>query len=363
MGGLTPHAVELRYTVGMLCRARWLCALVALALLGGCSTVPVAPALSSVQAIGGSADHGCTVDVRGDVKCWGDNRFGQLGDGTTTDPPAGSTVRAKVAGLVAIAVGSEFTCGLERTGAVACWGFNLSGQLGDGSKDGISLTPVRVNGISDVVDVAAGGDHACAVRSDGHMSCWGGNDFGQLGDGTRIVRTSPVDVVGVDDAVQVTAGTGFTCIRRRGGEVACWGINSLGQLGDGGFHDSPSPVPVVGLGRVATVSAGLDDVCAVVVGAGVSCWGAGQTLRVDRGGEVGDRRLRQLPDTSAVVAVAAGEHAACALGGGRVSCWETATGDRTVQEPVSSDSDRVVVAISEVCTAPPGGKVECHRLR
>lgn len=359
MGGLTSTLPRRR----TLCRARWLCTLVALALMGGCSTVPVAPAVSSVLALDGSTDHACVVTMVGDARCWGDNRFGQLGDGTTTDPPAGSTVRVKVSGLVDIAVGSEFTCGLERASTVVCWGFNLSGQLGDGTKDGISQTPVRVSGITDVVDVAAGGDHACAVRSDGHVSCWGANDFGQLGDGTRIARTRPVDVIGVDDAVQVSAGTGFTCTRRRRGEVACWGIDSLGQLGDEGFHDSPSPVPVAGLGRVATVDAGLDDVCAVVVGADVRCWGAGQTLRVDRGEVVGDRPLRQLPGTVAAVSVATGDRAVCALGGGRMTCWDTASGDRIKNVSSGSGSGLVALAVSDVCTASRGSDLTCRRLR
>lgn len=350
-------------TIALRWRTSASAAVVAVVLLGACSASSTAPAISSAVAIDGSADHACIVTGRGDVRCWGDNRFGQLGDGTTTDPPAGSSVLARVSEVVDVVTGSEFTCALRRSGTLACWGFNLVGQLGDGAKDGISLLPVTVGRVTNVIDVAAGGDHACAVRSDGHVLCWGGNDFGQLGDGTRSGRVRPVAVLGIDDAVQVTAGTGFTCIRKRGGAVACWGLNSLGQLGDGHFDDSLSPSPVVGLGRAMTVDAGLDDACAVVVGAGVRCWGAGETLGEDRKAPGLGRPLRSLPDSSSAVGVAVGERSACVLEDGRASCWDTVTAERILRAPVRSGSNLVTIAISDLCTAPRGREMTCRRFR
>jgi alpha-tubulin suppressor-like RCC1 family protein len=193
--------------------------------------------------VAGGVEHTCAAFQDGNLRCWGGNDWGQLGNGTTTK----STVPVLVAGLSAPAVkvtlGNYFSCALSSVGGVECWGAN-AGALGDGTYISSSV-PVQVAGLaSGVVDVAAGAEHACAVTTDGAVFCWGDNYNGELGDGTLIRRNTPVQVVGLDDAVRVGAGDGHSCAVTASGALYCWGRAEWGQLGDGTPQVSSTPVAI-----------------------------------------------------------------------------------------------------------------------
>ena len=121
-------------------------------------------------------------------------------------------------------------------GTARCWGNNWFGQLGDGTTTE-RHTPVAVSGLSNAVAIAAGNYHTCAVLGDGTARCWGRNDYGQLGDGTTTERHTPVAVSGLTNAVAVSAGGDHTCAVLSDGTARCWGDNSDGQLGDGTTAD------------------------------------------------------------------------------------------------------------------------------
>jgi hypothetical protein len=134
---------------------------------------------------------------------------------------------------------------------MACWGWNSSGRVGDGSFED-RLAPTAVMGLLDVVRITAGGSQTCALRSDGRVSCWGGNEAGQLGDDTFLSvrdggRSSPVTVVDLSDATVVAAGAAHSCAVKSDGTVVCWGWNERGQLGDGTTTNRPAPRAVRGL--------------------------------------------------------------------------------------------------------------------
>ncbi len=242
------------------------------------SPIPVAVSglASGVAATAAGGYHTCALTSAGGVKCWGDNEFGQLGDGTTTDRHTPVAVSGLASGVVAIAAGFDHTCALTSAGGVVCWGYNAYGQLGDGTRTIWRLTPVAVSGLaSGVAAIAAGGLHSCALTSAGGVVCWGYNGGGQLGDGTTTDRYTPVAVSGLASGVAaIAAGGVHTCALTSAGGVKCWGSNGWGQLGDGTTTERHAPVAVTGLASgVAAIAAGYLHSCALTSAGAVKCWG------------------------------------------------------------------------------------------
>jgi alpha-tubulin suppressor-like RCC1 family protein len=157
------------------------------------STLRTSSELPAGLAVAGR--HACElVQMDGSVRCAGENDYGQLGDGTSTNRYTAAPVMG-LAGATAIAAGGAFTCALKSDGTVWCWGLNSElGQLGDRTMDDRS-TPVAVYGLSQVTGISAGVNHACATKTDGTVWCWGINSQGQLGDRSTTTRAQPVQVV------------------------------------------------------------------------------------------------------------------------------------------------------------------------
>lgn len=244
---------------------------------GPSSTTPVdVVGLSSgmtAVAVGGT--HSCALTGAGGVKCWGGNRFGQVGDGTTNDRSTAVAVSGSQTGVTAIAAGSYHSCALTAKGGVECWG------------DAYGSMPAPVSGLQrGVIAIAAGSSHRCALTSAGGVRCWGSNSEGQLGDGTTSSRATPVDVVGLTSGVTaIAAGGEHTCALTTSGAVECWGADFRGELGDGTstFAARSTPVGVVGLSSgVTAIAAGDAHSCALMSNGDVRCWGR------DDFGQLGD---------------------------------------------------------------------------
>jgi hypothetical protein len=257
-------------------------ALTAAVWLGGCidltapniSTEPVAVAgdLPFVSLSAGTL-HTCGVSMTGLTYCWGWNRDGQLGDGSTTDraspvPVFGSPM------FQGVDAGGGHTCGVATDGAAYCWGFNFSGQVGDGSTVTRRLTPVTVLGEIAFVAVAAGGGYSCGVRSDSTAWCWGFGAGGQRGDGTGTDAHAPVAVAGGLMFVAVAVGLQHSCGLTADSTAYCWGRNDSGQLGDDSQANDSMPVAVSGGLKLTSLTVGAAHSCGVTAVGDAYCWGA-----------------------------------------------------------------------------------------
>ena len=190
----------------------------------------------------------CAWSRGGPLQCWGDNTRGGLGDGTQEDR-TGPILVPEIEGVIDAAAGTTHTCAIVedpgRARAIRCWGDNRNGQLGDGTTE-MRLSPTAPSDAPGAVRITAGEAHTCALFEDGTVRCWGSNEHGQLGDGSGEDRSAPVTLE-LTDVTALAAGTFHTCAVRDESEVLCWGANDSGQLSDGSDADLLAPTVVQGL--------------------------------------------------------------------------------------------------------------------
>jgi alpha-tubulin suppressor-like RCC1 family protein len=274
-------------------------------------------------------------------------------------------------GVTSIALGDTHVCILRRDGGVWCQGGNQAGQLGDGTTTARSNFQ-RVRGLNNVVEIDATASHVCARASDGTVQCWGSNHAGQLGDGSTTDRASPVPVDGITTAVQLSSGASHRCARLANGTVRCWGSNQLGQLGNGSTAASPRPVTVATLTDVVEIASGSSHTCARLRDGTVRCWGLNSQGVLG----IGPFGIEPTPVAVAglanVTKISAGLAHHCArLADQTLRCWganlqgELGNGSRNSPAPTPT----MVAGLAEVrdfvagsgftCAALPNGSARC----
>jgi alpha-tubulin suppressor-like RCC1 family protein len=268
--------------------------------------------------------HTCAITTGFKAACWGWNLNGELGDGTHTMRPAPTLVSTNES-FKAVSAGNSFTCAISTSGAAYCWGDNAHGQLGTGSL-AYRDTPTLVAGGFQFSKLATGERHTCGVTGTGALLCWGDNTYGQLGDGTHTRRMVPTLVAGSSGPfTDVSIGLRTSCARTAGNELYCWGENK-GQLQSSALEllvPSRMALPF----PIREMSAGDGHTCAITSTNTMYCWGecsagqlgVGSTFLLDCRIPV---RLEDAGTPRLFGHVAAGLWRTCAVSpGGEPFCW------------------------------------------
>lgn len=376
-GGMAVHRSTHPWTRALVTLIGWSM----LAFGGATSSTAAGPGVATMD-VGGT--HACAVRTDGTVWCWGFNFDGRLGDGTTGDPVTHmrtTPVRVlrgsgALRDVIKVTAGGYHTCALRKGSDVLCWGDNSYGQLGDGQvgSSAFRTKAVRVRRgsgfLTGVRHISGGDSHTCALMSDGGVLCWGDGSDGQLGDGrsgmghlrTRAVRVRHGSGY-LRGVKAIAAGFDHTCALKRDGSVWCWGQGELGELGDGRsgypYHRS-TPVRVRRgsgyLTRVVGIAAVGAHTCARRTDGTAWCWGHdvhGQLGDGTLGAGVSHIRVRPVQVRRGsgmlthVTAISAGQLHSCARrSDGSAWCWgwdsHGQLGDGTTGDPTDHRRLRAV---------------------
>ena len=378
--------------------------------------------------------HTCVILTGGTVKCWGDNTYGQVGTGNTTTPQLTPVLVSGITTATSISVGASHTCVTLTGGTIKCWGDNTYGQTGNGNNDTPQLTPVLVSGITTATSINTTSHyHMCALLSDNSLKCWGNNNFAQTGigssataqltpfpmflgsrleyfrvnlttltantaytynayssypsgtvyssssnsvdfttygspsvtlptsssignttatlGGTVTANQAAITNRGVCYSVTATnanpqsGGAGVTCASKSAttitalsqgggrnghycavesdGIVSCWGYNTYNQLGDGSGINQTTPVTVVGITNATAVTTGTSHTCALISDGTVKCWGYNVSGQLGNGasGSTNTPPVSVSGITTATQITSGASHTCARLSDSTVKCW------------------------------------------
>lgn len=279
----------------------------------------------SASAVSVGGIHTCVLNTSGGVKCWGNNDLGQLGTGDLNSRKTPAQVSGLTSGVIGIAAGGRHTCALLNTSKVKCWGVNDRGQVGANSYESVIPTPADVRNLTDVVAIAAGYHHTCALTNIGAVKCWGSNAQGELGDGTQIDRRVPVAIPNFPRGVkQLSLGDELSCATTTLGTAKCWGFVEGADATYGGLHLAPHDIIDLGADEVREVAVGYKQSCALLATGKVKCWGINILGELGDGTRTDHGVLTATLNVAGATSIAAGRHSTCAIiNTNGVKCWGT----------------------------------------
>ncbi len=229
--------------------------------------------LTGVTAIGAGRLYSIALRNNGTVWAWGNNGNNELGNGTSGGTSLTPIQVTGLSGIIKIAAAGYHSLALKSDGTVHCWGENAFGDLGNGT----TTTPtsaVQTTGLTGITDIAGGDDHSVALKNNGTVWGWGDNMYGEVGDGTTTNRNVPVQVAGLTGIIAVSSGSNFTLALKSNGTVWSWGYNGEGELGNGTTTNSNVPVQVSGLSGIVSIQGGMEHSLAMKNDGTLWAWGA-----------------------------------------------------------------------------------------
>lgn len=288
----------------------------------GAASVPSLVPFAGARKVSMGQLGGCLVTYSNDLYCWGAGTNGQNGDGSPLNRLMPVKVPFFSGNVVDVGRDLAHACAVRNDATVWCWGDDSQGQLGNGA-GGSSNTPVQVTSVTNAIAVEVYNNTSCALIANGTIRCWGNNDHSKIG---NALAPNPAQtayfVAAIDDAVDVAVGYDHVCAVEGSGTAYCWGNDASGQLGNGGGGNQGVPGQVINVGNFKQISAGLYYTCGATANGGLRCWGGNDH------GQLGDGTImqRQSPTTvatlSGVVDVEAGAATACArLLDNSLRCW------------------------------------------
>jgi alpha-tubulin suppressor-like RCC1 family protein/protocatechuate 3,4-dioxygenase beta subunit len=283
---------------------------------------------------------------------------------TTVVFTAGNSGPAELPVRAGLSAGGTHTCSLAGDGALSCWGGNDRGQLGDGSstrRDGA----VRIATPEPLAAVASGVSHTCAISQAGAAYCWGSNGSGQLGDGSRTTRTRPARVATTERLTGIAVGASHSCGLAGTGALYCWGDNTHGQLGDGSRTSRPEPVRAGGNREFRRVVLGWTHTCGIGTDGITSCWGRNDGGQLGDGGTTARATPLAVAGGHRFTALAAGSSHTCGIrSDGALLCWgQNSHGQLGIGADGGSTVPALVQASDQFSAVAAGGVHSCALTR
>ncbi len=282
-----------------------------------------------LQVAGGGV-HSCAAKVNGEVYCWGDNWYSQLGLGFSggnknspvQEAASGENWEKVEGGAGRLQSNYGHNCGIKSDGSLSCFGDNSFGELGLGDTLKQQI-PLQVGADLNWIDLVGGGGHFCALKNNDSLWCWGDNGSGQLGDGTWIGKWSPVQIGSGISWKQIAGGYAHTCGIKSNDTLWCWGYNGVGQLGDGTtVWDRNTPAQVGAGNNWSQVSAGAYHSCGLKNDGSAWCWGEGWDGELGNGTTADKNVPTRVGTESNWLQIAGGDSHTCALKtNGTLWCW------------------------------------------
>ncbi|MBC7690333.1 MAG: choice-of-anchor D domain-containing protein [Methylotenera sp.] len=277
---------------------------------------------SAISQIVAGDSHTCALYQSGQVKCWGSDASGQLGNDAAFANSATPVWVSGITTAVQIAAGANHTCARLAAGTVQCWGTNTNGQIGNNTKPTPQPVPVTVTGLSSVLSIAAGGSHTCAAISGAVPKCWGSDANGQL----SILATSsdqalPAATSGASNSLSIITGRNHTCSRTTASNAECWGSNSSAQVGNSSGTDRNTAINVI-TGSVSQLSAGDSHTCSLMASGTLKCWGDNTYGQLGDGTNTISISPKNISGVSSVSSISLGNNHSCMLlNSGDAQCW------------------------------------------